>query len=124
VLLRNLPQGSNPVGELAISAAGPWQWVGLLLAGSVVAPLAEETFFRGVLFMGLWRRLNSFWLAAVISSAAFALVHPQLFAGFGAVMGMGIVSCLLLRERRSLVPSIVMHATYNGALLVGAMLGF
>lgn len=45
-----------------------------LLAGAVVAPVAEETLYRGVLFAGLAQRLP-FALAAGVSGAVFAVVH-------------------------------------------------
>jgi len=110
-------QDTNPIAELAASG-GIWGAILALMRGVVIAPIAEEIFFRGVLFMGLWRRLGSFWWAAVLSSLAFAAVHPTLLGGLLPLMGVGIVACVLLRETGSLIPCVVMHAVYNGLLLV------
>ncbi len=116
-------QDTNPIAELAASG-GIWGAILALVRGVVIAPIAEEIFFRGVLFMGLWRRLGSFWWAAVLSSLAFAAVHPTLLGGLLPLMGVGIVACVLLRETGSLIPCVVMHAVYNGLLLVlAAMYG-
>lgn len=117
LLFPNSMQDTNPVAELAASG-GIWGAILALVRGVVIAPVAEEVFFRGVLFMGLWRRLGSFWWAAVLSSLAFAAVHPTLLGGLLPLMGVGIVACVILRETGSLIPCAVMHAVYNGLLLV------
>lgn len=92
----------------------------VLLGGLVVvvaAPIGEELFFRGLLFGGL-RRSLPFWVAALISSAVFALVHvylllmPLLFlVGFGLAY--------IYERNGSLVTSIAAHAAFN---LVGYLL--
>jgi membrane protease YdiL (CAAX protease family) len=99
----------------------------LVLMGPVViiaAPLAEETLFRGFLYSGLRRRF-SVWPAAAISSALFGLVHfgglefaliiPALF-----VVGLGLA--LVYERRRSLLASILAHATFNVAGFVSIVL--
>lgn len=51
--------------------------LGLIVAGFlivVVAPLSEETFFRGFMFAGL-RRSIPMWAAAVISAAVWGSLH-------------------------------------------------
>ncbi len=53
------------------SAFGRWP---LLLLGALIVGLVEETLFRGILF-GALRRSSGFWLAALLSSAAYSLVH-------------------------------------------------
>jgi membrane protease YdiL (CAAX protease family) len=117
-LFYGLPQAPHPISQ-EIAQNGSWlKWIVIFFEASVVAPVTEELLFRGALFMGLWRRLGRFWPAAILSSVAFAIVHPQLFAGYLSIAGVGLVSCLLLRERRSLLACIVMHGTYNSLLLL------
>ncbi|MBI2843229.1 MAG: CPBP family intramembrane metalloprotease [Armatimonadetes bacterium] len=89
----------------------------LFFFGAVFAPFFEEIFFRGVLYNALRARINVV-LAAVLSSAAFAVVHPQLPAGFLPIFSIGAVFALLVEVRRSLVPSIVAHAINNGVLFL------
>jgi membrane protease YdiL (CAAX protease family) len=85
------------------------------------APIAEELFFRGFLYRGLRRRF-SVWLAAAISSAAFALVHvnPEsateaaataLLAPGLFVVGVGLA--LVYERRQSLLAPISGHAVFN-----------
>ena len=54
--------------------AVPWAAFGAVLAAAIIVPLIEELFFRG-LFLGiLWRSLRPV-LAALITSAFFAILH-------------------------------------------------
>lgn len=59
-----------------------------LVASALVAPLAEESLFRGVIYGGLAQRMP-LWGAAVISALLFALFHglgvtlPIFFLGLG-----------------------------------------
>jgi membrane protease YdiL (CAAX protease family) len=92
----------------------PPGWEGLVLAlllGAVVAPIAEETFFRGFLFAGL-RRYYPFWIAAAVSALIFAAGHMVP----GAIVPLYVLGFLFawLRERTgSLWPSIAMHMLSN-----------
>jgi membrane protease YdiL (CAAX protease family) len=59
---------------------GPLAYALDMAASAVVAPVAEETLFRGVVFGGLAQRLP-LWIAAVLSALLFALFH-----GLGVVL--------------------------------------
>ena len=85
----------------------------------VLAPLAEEVLFRGVLFQGL-RQRTGFWVAALVSAALFTLPHLAEGGGVFAsgvissgILPLGVVFAALVERRRSLAPAIVAHATYN-----------
>jgi membrane protease YdiL (CAAX protease family) len=90
----------------------------------VAAPVAEETLFRGFLYSGLRRRF-SMWTAGAISAALFGLVH---FAGVDftliipALFVVGLGLALVYEHRRSLLASIVAHATFNVAGFVSIVL--
>ena len=93
---------------------------GLLLAlllGGVVAPVAEEIFFRGYLYTGMRARWGVGWALAV-SSLIFALIHltpgvlPPLFI-------MGLLLAYLYERSDSLWPSILLHATINSIAFIG-----
>lgn len=84
----------------------------------LVAPLAEEVVFRGLLFQGFLQRM-SLPLAVILSSLLFALPHfpgglltlPLLFI-FGAVLA------LLYWRTESIWPPILLHALNNALALV------
>ena len=54
--------------------AVPWNALGAVLAAAIVVPLIEELFFRG-LFLGILLRSVRPVVAALITSAFFAVVH-------------------------------------------------
>lgn len=78
----------------------------------VIAPVAEETIFRGYLF-GTLRRILPVWVAALVTSALFGLVHGQWNVGLD-VFVMSLVSCFLRYRTGSLWASILLHMAKNG----------
>ena len=91
----------------------------LALLVVVAAPLAEETFFRGFLLQGLVRRFT-FWPAAVVTSAVFALAHVwwQLYV---PIFVLGLAFAWLFWRTGSLWASIAAHATINATSLFVAL---
>jgi membrane protease YdiL (CAAX protease family) len=77
----------------------------------VLAPLAEEAFFRGFLFAGLHRWVRPAG-AVVLSAAVFGLAHliPLIML---PIFGLGVVLASIVEARGSIVPSIFAHATFN-----------
>jgi membrane protease YdiL (CAAX protease family) len=86
-------------------------WV-LGLAIVVIAPLAEEIFFRSFVYAGLEAHFG--WQKAVLISALlFGVAHMQLVAFIPTTL-MGLVLAYLYHRSRSVWPSIILHATVNG----------
>ncbi len=81
---------------------------------TVVAPVAEEFFFRGFYFRALanWKGI---WPAAIITGITFGGIHAGGSpVGFLVPLGVfGFLLCLLYVKTRSLYPSIVLHAINN-----------
>jgi len=92
----------------------------ILLAFLVVAPVAEETFFRGVVF-NAWEREHGTWAAVVGSAALFAVIHTSLFA-LVPIFALGIALALVYRSSRSLVATMAMHAGFNAISVTIALL--
>ena len=82
----------------------------LLAALGVVAPVAEEVFFRGVIYAGLRKRLPVV-PALVLSSALFASAHMDTMRLLPFVLG--VVAALLMEFTGSLVPAILAHMGVN-----------
>ena len=78
----------------------------------VLAPICEEAIFRGFLFGGTAERWGP-KVAAVGTSAIFALLHFYSWQGFVAVFCYGLVFCWLYRRSGSLWPGIIAHAIFN-----------
>lgn len=92
-------------------------WVDILLA-SLLAGVAEELLFRGVIQAWLSERIGFGW-AVLAASVAFGLAHPVSLAYIAAVVGIGLYLGVLLQISGNLVLPIVVHALYDlVALLV------
>jgi membrane protease YdiL (CAAX protease family) len=101
--------------------------VGATVFVCVVAPMAEEFFFRGFIFGGL-RRMRvrvagidvGTWLAAVITGILFGLVHAgSASSQYLIPLGIfGFVLCLLRWRTGSLYPCMALHSV-NNALALG-----
>jgi len=93
---------------------------------TVVAPIAEELFFRGYVF-GALRNWKGMWVGAVLTGLLFGAIHlgsaPEvLYLPLLAVFG--FVLCLLYVRTRSLYPCIVLHALNNCVAFAGARRGW
>jgi membrane protease YdiL (CAAX protease family) len=110
------PGGSNPLLELVFHSGDRFALLCLGLTATVLAPLFEETLFRGVLLPVLGQRLGG--LGAVVASAAvFALAHlslGELVPLFVLGVGLG-----LLRWRTGrLAPGVFMHGFWNALTFI------
>jgi membrane protease YdiL (CAAX protease family) len=100
----------NPVAGFAVA-----------LAAIVVAPVAEEVFFRGFFYRALRTRL-AVWLAALIDGVVFGALHFQgtdtaIILPVIAVFGVG--QCLVYERTGSLFAVIAIHAAFNTVALLG-----
>jgi membrane protease YdiL (CAAX protease family) len=91
----------------------------LVLAGfavmtCLVAPLAEEFFFRGFLFRVLHERIGAV-LGVLITGLAFGLVHLPSGDWIGTIVLslFGMALCVLFLRTSSLLPCIMLHAFHN-----------
>ena len=90
-----------------------------ILLTCVIGPIAEEFFFRGVVYSTIRNRTPRV-VAMLISGGLFAATHTNLI-GFVPI---GVLGCLLayLYERTgSLAAPIAVHVFHNSLLLVAAM---
>jgi membrane protease YdiL (CAAX protease family) len=116
----DLPAVANPFahrhGSVTIVAMG--------IAAIVLAPIAEESVFRGVIYGGL-RQSWPVPLAALVSAALFGFVHwsfgiasePLLIAPMQA--SFGLAACLLYERTGSLYPGMAIHAYFNASIFAG-----
>ncbi len=114
------PGGSNPLLDLVLQARDPWALAGFGFTAVVLAPLFEETLFRGVLLPVLGLRWGA--IPGLLASAlTFAMAHLSL--GELApllVLGLGL-GWLRLRSGR-LAPCVLMHALWNALTFTNLVL--
>lgn len=122
-LLVGLKTAQSPVLPLLMAPDTVAAKAFLLAAIGLVAPALEETLFRGVLFGGLRQRW-SYWPAALVSAAIFAVVHQHV-AGFVTYLLLGLIFAYLFEASRSLVTSWAAHAAFNifNLMLLFALFG-
>ena len=84
---------------------------------AVIAPIVEEMVFRGFIYGGL-RRKWGVTVSVLVSSLVFALAHT--FSVGGSILLLGpslfIAGCalaLVYERSRSLIPGMVLHASFN-----------
>jgi membrane protease YdiL (CAAX protease family) len=85
----------------------------------VIAPIAEELFFRGFFYGSLRNRLPVGW-SALICGTVFGGIHATTGASaVPALIVFGIVLCLLREWTGSLYPCIALHALNNTIAYAG-----
>ena len=112
--------GSNPLLDLVLTSGDPWALFCFGFTAIVLAPLFEETLFRGVLLPVAGRQLGG-RQAVVISAAVFAAAHlslGELVPLFVLALGLG---WLRLSTGR-LLPCVLMHALWNGLTFLNLLL--
>lgn len=75
--------------------------------------LFEETFFRGGMQNLLTRWFNGPWLAIIVTSIIFSLIHLSYY-GFIVRLGLGVILGLIFYYSGSLWLSILFHFLFNG----------
>lgn len=97
-----------------ISLDGP-TYFSLLSVTAVLAPVLEESVFRGFLLTSLTKYMPT-WAAVLVSSGFFGAAHlsvrdlPQLVA-LGVILGFSYV------RSRNLATPMLIHAMWNGSVL-------
>lgn len=87
------------------------------LSVCLILPLAEEFFFRGMVFVSLRKRFKASW-SVFFSALLFMVSHFNLTdLSLLGVLFLGIVTAYLVHKTHSLWPPYVLHATINSAQL-------
>lgn len=86
----------------------------------LVAPVAEETFFRGFMFPGIGRKYGLWW-GAVGSAALFAMVHFSLGALVPTFIA-GLLLAWVYHRTGSIWACIGFHAVYNSLAVIALLL--
>jgi membrane protease YdiL (CAAX protease family) len=112
--------GRPPEAEAAERAIAQLDPILVVLAVVVLAPIAEELFFRGIVFNAWLREGGRRW-AYIGSAALFAAVHLSLVTALPIFL-LGLALAWVYERRRSLLAPIVMHATVNAISVTIALL--
>jgi uncharacterized protein len=91
--------------------------VWFIFTGVILAPIVEETFFRGFLFAG-FRQQWGYQKAALLSSAIFAVAHHEL-AAILPIFLIGYIFSYLYQKSNSILPGMLMHFLVNAFGFIG-----
>ena len=91
----------------------PLAWLAIVMM-VLVAPICEESLFRGWLLPALSSSRLGFWGAATTSSFLWSIVHMYSIGASVAIFVSGIILCLLVRHTGTLLVSTTVHALLNG----------
>ena len=124
LVTHNITQFHATAGEKSLVPPSPLDLIPGLIFIAVIVPIVEETYFRGLVLKWLQSRVYTV-LAVPLSAALFAATHGKflshdvlegwILTGFLAFVG--TVSAIWALATRSLWPSVVIHGTYNGAVI-------
>ncbi len=118
--LWNDPGGSNPLLDLVLSTSDGWALLTFALTAMVLAPLFEETLFRGVLLPVVGRLLGG-PSAVLISALVFAIAHLSL-AELVPLSVLGVGLGLLRWQTGRLGACVCLHALWNGLTFANLLL--
>jgi membrane protease YdiL (CAAX protease family) len=113
-----------PVLDFSSDTAGePFsitEFLALFVLVVIVVPIAEEIFFRGIIYKWLRQRAG-FWIGLLVSSIAFGTLH---FAApsIAAISVLGVLCALVYELSDSLWTAVTVHAMNNFLAIVLAYL--
>ena len=108
---------TEPGGGLSLGEAGLWGLAFALVSACLLAPVAEELLYRGVLFRASWNRLGVL-PAAILSSVVFAILHFYDGYGLASVGIFGLSCALLYAATGSLTSAMALHMLYNSSIKI------
>jgi membrane protease YdiL (CAAX protease family) len=115
------PEGKLPI-ELLLEDR--FSMILIALFGVFIAPVTEEIVFRGFIYR-VFEQAHGVLAAVLMTSAAFSLVHGMQYGwrwqNLLLLFGVGLVFGLARAKTGSVLPSTLIHASYN-ATLFGALL--
>lgn len=101
---------------LPIIGASPTSTASLIIVTGVLAPLLEETVFRGFLMTSLTKWVST-PVAIAVSACAFAGAH--LTPGeFPQLVALGIVLGLAYAQTRTLITPMLIHSLWNSGVII------
>jgi uncharacterized protein len=117
------PSSPPPIEQLITSSGAVYMFV---LLGVLVAPVVEEIIFRGFLYR-VFEDIRDHRLAVPSTAILFTLLHvPQLWgswAGIVLIFVVGYVLSLIRQRSNSLIPSFIVHTSYNTMLFTVYAIG-
>lgn len=107
------------VVEFLQGAQSPRDRIAVLVMAVAVAPLAEETIFRGYLYP-VGKRYFGPFASSVVAAALFALLHGHA-SSVPALFTLALCLTLAYEKTGSLLVPVLMHSIFNAVSIVGIL---
>ncbi|HEX2954430.1 MAG TPA: type II CAAX endopeptidase family protein [Bacillota bacterium] len=98
----------------------PW---GAALTVIIIAPLTEETLFRGLILQGFQRQYASPKIAIILSALLFGAIHLNWQQAPGAAI-LGLLLGWVIVKTGSILPCLFIHGVSNSFVLMAAVVNF
>ena len=100
------------IQELISSEDVAYPFLVTLIIGGILAPIVEEILFRGMLLKGLLKKY-SLKKSAIVGGVIFSILHLPDIQNVLAIIVGSIVYSFVYAYTRSIVPTIILHMSYN-----------
>lgn len=114
----NLAGQEQEVAE-TVSNSANWSLLVMVISVGVITPIAEETFFRGLL-LKLYSRKLKVIISIILTALLFGLAHGQLNVGLDTFL-FGIILGVLSWKTESIYPAISLHMLKNCLAIVAIL---
>jgi membrane protease YdiL (CAAX protease family) len=111
-----IEQSDSYIFQAILAIRDHYGAVSVVLVVAIVAPMVEEFLFRGVLLSAFARHISFVW-ANVFQAIIFAAIHLEP-AAMPILFAFAVVAGIVARRSGGLLVCIVMHAVFNGLLLL------
>ena len=107
--------------QIFLSADGLEVRALIIIAAVVVAPIAEETLFRGFIY-GVLKRYTDGPFAAIISAMFFAIIHMHV-GSLVPLWVLALVLCAAYEMTGCLLVPMLLHSAFNSTSIVLMLIG-
>lgn len=119
VLVGHATVSQNQASINQTLATGTLTRIAMFFLAVVIAPLIEETMFRGIV-MNTWFKDNRYYADVLLSAILFGVFHTTADLTFATVtpyVVMGVVFALIYRKAGNLAVNIYTHMLYNAIVM-------
>ncbi len=113
----------HPTLQALRNGASPQTTIALWIGAGLVAPVAEELFFRGLIQTWLVHQLKRRWLAILTTSIVFGLVHIGQPQAVPALVALSIILGFFYERTGAVAIPVLIHAAFNLKTLTWHALG-
>ncbi len=115
-LLIPMEPNLQPFAQIVLEAKNNKEFFILLSIGSILAPLGEEIYFRGLVYP-VFKKKWGIKKGMLLTGAFFALLHFDLIRFIPLMVG-GAGLAYLYEKTGSIFTSMLAHGTWNGIMMV------